>query len=53
MQLLNKEYLKAKNKDEKKYEDYELKNHIYSYLINKGFKKDFGFTGWVETKVLY
>ena len=36
--LLKKEYLKAKNKYEKKYEDYDLKKHIYSYLLNKGFK---------------
>ena len=38
--LLKKEYLKAKKKYEKKYEDYELRNHIYSYLINKGFQSE-------------
>lgn len=36
--LLKKEYEKAIKKYENKYKDYELKNHIYSYLLNKGFK---------------
>lgn len=40
LDLLKKEYQKAKIKYAKKYEDYELKNHIYSYLINKGFKSE-------------
>lgn len=40
IELLNKEYTKAKKKYEKKYVDYELRNHIYSYLINKGFKSE-------------
>lgn len=39
-ELLKKDFLKAKKKYEKKYEDYDLKNHIYSYLINKGFKSE-------------
>lgn len=39
-ELLRKEYVKALKKYEKKYEVYELKNHIYSYLINKGFKTE-------------
>ena len=40
LELLKKEYLKALNKYQKKYEDYELQNHIYSYLMNKGFKSE-------------
>ena len=40
LELLSKEYLKAKNKYMKKYEDYELKSKIYAYLINKGFKNE-------------
>lgn len=36
-ELLKKEYLKAKNKYSKKYSDYELSKHIYSYLLQKGF----------------
>lgn len=38
--LLNKEYNKAKTKYSKKYEDYDLRNHIYAYLISKGFKSE-------------
>ena len=38
--LLNKEYNKAKTKYSKKYENYELRNHIYAYLISKGFKSE-------------
>ena len=37
VELLNKEYLKAKRRYEKKYEGYDLKNHIVSYLLSKGF----------------
>jgi len=40
LQLLQKEYLKAKQKYQKKYENYDLRNHIYSYLVNKGFKSE-------------
>lgn len=40
LDLLNKEYIKARTKYSKKYEDYDLRNHIYSYLINKGFKTE-------------
>lgn len=36
--LLKKEYVKCKNKYMKKYEGYELKKYICSYLLNKGFK---------------
>lgn len=36
--LLKKEYNKAIKKYEKKFLDYELKSHIYAYLLNKGFK---------------
>ena len=39
-ELLKKEYIKAKNKYSKKYEDYDLRNHIYSYLVNKGFRSE-------------
>lgn len=39
-ELLRKEHAKAKKKYEKKYDGYDLKNHIYSYLINKGFKSE-------------
>ena len=35
--LKNKEYIKAKTKYEKKYDGYELRNHIYNHLINRGF----------------
>ena len=38
--LLRKEFNKVKTKYEKKYTDYYLRNHIYSYLVNKGFKSD-------------
>ena len=38
--LLEKEYEKAFNKYSKKYEDYELKNRIYIYLLSKGFISD-------------
>lgn len=37
LDLLKKEYIKAKEKYSKKYEKYELRKHIYSYLLNKGF----------------
>ena len=40
LELLSKEYTKALKKYEKKYDDYELRNHIYAYLLNKGFKTD-------------
>lgn len=40
LELLKKEYNKAKTKYSKKYDSYDLRNHIYSYLINKGFKSD-------------
>lgn len=40
LELLKKDYVKAKSKYEKKYENYELRNHIYSYLANKGFKSE-------------
>lgn len=39
-ELLNKEYLKAKNRYEKKYCDYELKKHVYSHLLSKGFRSE-------------
>lgn len=38
--LLKKEYTKAKTKYSKKYEGYDLRSHIYSYLLNKGFKSE-------------
>lgn len=38
--LLKKEYDKAKLKYSKKYSDYDLRNHIYSYLVNKGFNSE-------------
>jgi SOS response regulatory protein OraA/RecX len=37
VELINKEYLKAKRRYEKKYEGYDLKNHIVSYLLSRGF----------------
>ena len=40
LELLRKEYLKALKKYEKKYADYDLKQHITSYLLNKGFGYD-------------
>lgn len=40
IEILKKEYIKAKSKYVKKYVDYELKNHIYSYLTNKGFRSE-------------
>lgn len=40
LDLLKKEYVKAKTKYSKKYEDYDLRSHIYSYLLNKGFKSE-------------
>lgn len=40
MELLSKEFHKAKMKYEKKYDDYDLRKHIYSYLINKGFRSE-------------
>lgn len=40
LELLKKEYNKAKIKYSKKYEAYDLKNHIYSYLVNKGFRSE-------------
>ena len=36
--LLNKDYEKIKNRYEKKYEGYQLKQKIYAALINKGYK---------------
>lgn len=39
-ELLKKEYLKAKAKYSKKYSDYDLRSHIYSYLSNKGFRSE-------------
>ena len=38
LELLNREYLKARKKFEKKYQDHELRNHICAYLLNKGFR---------------
>ena len=38
--LLRKEYEKALKKYSRKYNDYELKNKIYTYLLNKGFNID-------------
>ncbi len=38
--LLKKEYIKAKTRYGKKYEKHELKNHIYIYLISKGFNNE-------------
>lgn len=38
--LLKKEFDKAIKKYSKKYSDYDLKNHIYKYLLNKGFKSE-------------
>lgn len=40
LKILEKELDKAKRKYEKKYEGYELKNQIYSYLLNKGFNSN-------------
>ena len=40
IELLKKEYLKAKKKYEKKYSDFELKQRIYGSLLNKGFLSD-------------
>ena len=40
LELLRKELNKAQRKYEKKYADYDLRNHIYAYLLNKGFKSD-------------
>lgn len=40
LELLKKEYNKAIRKYEKKFTDYDLKNHVYAYLINKGFKSE-------------
>ena len=40
LELLNREYEKALNKYAKKYEGYDLKNHITSYLLSKGFTYD-------------
>ena len=40
LELLRKEYLKALKKYEKKYEGYDLKQHITSYLMGKGFGYD-------------
>lgn len=38
--LLEKEYSKAIKKYSKKYEDYDLKQRVYAYLVNKGFKSE-------------
>lgn len=40
LDLLKKENVKANKKYSKKYDDYELRSHIYAYLINKGFKSE-------------
>lgn len=40
VELINKEYIKALNKYERKYKDYELKNRIVNYLLTKGFTFD-------------
>ncbi len=40
LELLSREYAKALRKYEKKYEDYDLRNHIYAYLLNKGFRNE-------------
>lgn len=40
IEILKREYLKAKNKYIKKYTDYDLRNHIYTSLISKGFKSE-------------
>ena len=40
IELLQKEYQKAKKKYEKKYSDYELRQRIYGFLLNKGFNND-------------
>ena len=40
IEILKREYLKAKNKYTKKYTDYDLRNHIYTSLISKGFKSE-------------
>lgn len=37
---LEKEFLKAINKYSKKYESYELKNRLYTYLMSKGFRSE-------------
>ena len=37
VELLRKEYLKALKRYERKYDSYELKDHIVSYLLAKGF----------------
>lgn len=37
-ELLKKEYLKIKNKYQRKYESYDLEYRISGYLMNKGFK---------------
>lgn len=39
-ELIKTEAQKAYNKYKKKYKDYELRNHIYSYLVQKGFKEE-------------
>jgi len=36
--LLKKDYEKIKNRYEKKYEGYQLKQKIYAALTNKGYK---------------
>jgi len=38
--LLDKEFKKALNKYSKKYDSYDLRNHIYAYLKQKGFKSN-------------
>lgn len=40
LELLSREYFKALRKYEKKYQDYDLRNHIYAYLLNKGFRSE-------------
>ena len=40
IELLKKEYLKAKKKYEKKYSDYDLRQRIFGSLLNKGFSSE-------------
>ena len=38
IELLKKDYEKAKNRYARKYEGYQLKQKVYSYLVSKGYK---------------
>ena len=38
LELLQREYLKAKKRFEKRFEGFDLKQHISSYLLNRGFR---------------